>query len=580
MLRRLTFRSKVLLAMVLVVAVVTGAALLATERSVATTYRALFRARLDTEAEHLAALQTARLATSRARVHDFAQSVRLVAALEEADRELLYTIALDELREVLTPATGATVGRTARFFRFLDARGHVLRPIDARAGLVEAAGELDTRLERAGPALLAGAGADPVPAVAWFAVGPVLHEVILTPIVDRATERPLGALVLGFAADPPADTARGVRSGIVVDGQLRASGLPDAVAEPVASALAGGDREGGADLDVMLDGAPHRIAVRRLSAPAGLPPAFLVGVHPLADALAAQRRLRGTVLGLGVGTLLLALLLGSLAARGLAEPVDRLVAGAAAVQRGDLNVRLPVRGHDELARLTTAFNEMTEGLAQKERYRSVLELVADRQVAAQLMRGEIALGGELRDATVIFADIVGFTALTERMPPESVIELVNLHMTALTAVVHAHGGIVDKFLGDGLMAVFGVPRSRGDDAARAVAAARAMLRERARLNADSTRDLHLHIGIASGSMVAGCVGSTDRLSYTVLGARVNLAARLCGAARPGTILLDDDTRRAIPADIRVESVPALTLAGFSAPVTAWRLADVPVQATA
>jgi class 3 adenylate cyclase len=273
-------------------------------------------------------------------------------------------------------------------------------------------------------------------------------------------------------------------------------------------------------------------------------------------------------------------LLSALVARGLVEPVDRLVAGAAAVQRGDLAVRLPVRGHDELARLTTAFNEMTEGLAQKERYRSVLELVADREVAAQLLRGEIALGGELRHATVVFADIVGFTALTERMPPERVIELVNQHMTALTAVVHAHGGIVDKFLGDGLMAVFGAPRARNDDAARAVAAARAMLRERERMNADATRDLHLHVGIASGPMVAGCVGSTDRLSYTVLGARVNLAARLCGAARSGAILLDEDTRRAIPADVPLAAVPGLTLAGFSTTVTAWRVVESPAAATA
>jgi class 3 adenylate cyclase len=571
----LTFRGTVLLAMVLMVAGVTGTALLATERSVAASYRALFRARLDAEAEHLAALQTARLAASRARVRDFAGSVRLVAALEEGDRDLLHAIALDELRELLAPAAAAG---PARFFRFLDAQGRVIPPADPRAGLVGPDAGVDARLEAAGRALVSVAHGEP--AVGWLAVGPVLHEVVVTPIVDRVTARPRGALVLGFAAHPPAVPASGVRSGIVVDGRLHGAGVPEAAAGAVAAAVAGGAVEDGADVLLALDGAAHRVAARRLPAAPGLPPAFLVGVHPLADALAAQRRLRWTVLGLGGGALLLAVLLSALVARGLVEPVDRLVAGAAAVQRGDLAVRLPVRGHDELARLTTAFNEMTEGLAQKERYRSVLELVADREVAAQLLRGEIALGGELRHATVVFADIVGFTALTERMPPERVIELVNEHMTALTAVVHAHGGIVDKFLGDGLMAVFGAPRARNDDAARAVAAARAMLRERERMNADATRDLHLHVGIASGPMVAGCVGSTDRLSYTVLGARVNLAARLCGAARSGAILLDEDTRRAIPADVPLEAVPGLTLAGFSTTVTAWRVVESPAAATA
>jgi class 3 adenylate cyclase len=568
----LTFRGRVLLAMVLVVAAVTAAALLATERSVAASYRAMFRGRLDAEAEHLAALQAARLAASQARAQDVARSVRLVAAIEEGDRDLLYAIALDELREVLGPGAGRADAGTARFFRFLDARGHVLRPTDPRAGFVDGEGAaLDGRLESAGRALVTDAVV--ASAVGWLAVGPALHQVVFTPVVDRATERPLGGLVLGFAVDPPVAPVGGIRSGLVVEGRLHASAIPASAADAVATAVAATDADDGPDVRLMVDGAPYQVVARRLPAPPGLPPTYLVGLHPLADALAAQRRLRWTTLGLGFGAFLLALPLSALAARGLAEPVDRLVAGAAAVRHGDLSVRLPVRGGDELARLATAFNEMTEGLAQKERYRSVLELVADREVAAQLVRGEIALGGELRHATVLFADIVAFTALTERMAPETVIELVNRHMTALTAVVHAHGGIVDKFIGDGLMAIFGAPRACVDDAARAVAAARAMLRERELLNAGPTRDLHLHVGIASGPMVAGCVGSMDRLSYTVLGARVNLAARLCGVAPSGAILLDDDTRRAIPPDVPLEALPPLTLAGFSAPVAAWRVVE-------
>jgi len=200
--------------------------------------------------------------------------------------------------------------------------------------------------------------------------------------------------------------------------------------------------------------------------------------------------------------------------------------------------------------------------------------VADREVADELIAGRLTLGGELREASVVFCDVRGFTALTERMEPGEVIALLNEHMTALTRVVYANGGVVDKFVGDQVIALFGVPRSTGHDAYAAVRAAREMIEARTTLNARAARPLDVGIGVASGTVVAGCLGSADRLNYTVLGERVNLAARLCAQAGRMEVLIDDATQRRLGALLAVEAVPPLALKGFSAPVVAYRLRAV------
>jgi class 3 adenylate cyclase len=391
---------------------------------------------------------------------------------------------------------------------------------------------------------------------------------VLTPIVDRSTNETIGALAIGFPVEH-GEVHDGVRSGVLVGGRLYAAGIPDDVVPAIAAVVASGAPSSERFVDV--DGEPYRVHVRPVRTASHLPRAFHVGLHSVADAVAAERQLRLRIVGFGAVALLVAFALSGLIARGLGEPVERLVEATSEIQRGNLDVRVPVRGHDELARLGTAFNGMAADLALKERYRSVLDLVADRSVAEQLLRGEVTLGGELREATVLFADICGFTAMSEHMAPAEVIALLNEHMTVLTGVVHAHGGVVDKFVGDALMAIFGVPRAGDHDARRAVSAARHMLAERTALNARTGRDIAISIGIASGPMVAGCMGSSARLNYTVLGARVNLAARLCTEAAPMTVLIDDVTRRALGEDVTVVAQPALSLRGFSAPVDAWRV---------
>ena len=270
-----------------------------------------------------------------------------------------------------------------------------------------------------------------------------------------------------------------------------------------------------------------------------------------------------------------AFLLSLLLTHGLAGPIKALVHATKAVRASDFSIRLPIRSRDEIGLLTQSFNEMAEGLGERERFRTMLNIVADPKVAEEMMRGGGAnLGGELRRVTVLFCDIRGFTKLTAGMPPADVIALLNEHMTALTRVVHEHDGVVDKFVGDLIMAVFGAPRSTDKDAYNAARCAVRMVQERDLLNQSTERVIRMGVGMATGEVVAGCMGSSDRLNYTVLGERVNLASRLCGAAGPMEIVIDDTTRKALGNMARVEDMGTVTLKGFDAPVSASRLIEV------
>jgi class 3 adenylate cyclase len=292
------------------------------------------------------------------------------------------------------------------------------------------------------------------------------------------------------------------------------------------------------------------------------------------EARAEQRDLRWKILGSGGVALIGALFFSLLLSHGLSVPIRELVAGTGEIERGNFGVKVPVRGRDEIGRLATSFNEMADGLAQKERYRTVLNQVADENVAQKLISGEITLGGELRDVSVLFCDIRGFTPLTQNMPPGEVIEMLNEHMTALTHVVKEHNGVLDKFVGDLLMAIFGAPVPRGDYTANAARCALRLIEERNRLNQTSRHNLQIGIGLATGNVVAGGMGSSDRFHYTVLGERVNLGSRLCSQAAGGEVLIDQNTKDRLGGSAIVETAAVMKLKGFSEPVQAYKLVAI------
>jgi class 3 adenylate cyclase len=204
--------------------------------------------------------------------------------------------------------------------------------------------------------------------------------------------------------------------------------------------------------------------------------------------------------------------------------------------------------------------------------------MADREVAEQLLQSPLALSGETREVSILFCDIRGFSTLTESMPPQKIVAVLNEHMTALTRIVYQHEGVVDKYVGDMLMALFGAPKSYGDDALHAAQCALRLLAARDELNRTSAHRIHIGIAITTGTVVAGCMGSSDRVSYTVLGERVNLASRLCQQAGSMEILIDENTRERLGDRADVAALPDMRLKGLTDSVHAFRLNAITVKA--
>jgi adenylate cyclase len=299
---------------------------------------------------------------------------------------------------------------------------------------------------------------------------------------------------------------------------------------------------------------------------------------PLDDVLAPFDSIQRALIFGGGGALLLSILFGTALSRNLTRPVKELVAATTRVAEGDYETEVTVTSHDEMRTLADAFNDMTRGLLMRERYRSVLSKVVSQDIAEELMKGDVELGGENREMSVLFADIRGFTPLTEGMEPQAVIGLLNDCMEHLARAVDDEGGVVDKFIGDEVMAVFGAPVTQPDHARRAVAAAVRMR--------DGIEDMNLRrieggadpisigIGIATGVAVAGNMGSHDRMNYTVLGATVNLAARLTSEAEAGEILISAPTCRAVDDAYAVTALGDRSLKGFSSDVQVYAVQSI------
>lgn len=191
-----------------------------------------------------------------------------------------------------------------------------------------------------------------------------------------------------------------------------------------------------------------------------------------------------------------------------------------------------------------------------------------RQIAGE--DEEIQLGGAKRQVVVLFSDIRGFTSLSERMSPDEIASLLTEYFTEMVEIVFEHGGTLDKFMGDALMALWGAPIDREDDADRAVRAAIAMQRAISRLNSrwnqQGRQTISVGMGINVGDVFAGNIGSQRRLEYTVIGDAVNTAARLCSEAGPGDILIALPLYKALRQPPLVHSLPSLPLRGKSQPV--------------
>ena len=267
----------------------------------------------------------------------------------------------------------------------------------------------------------------------------------------------------------------------------------------------------------------------------------------------------------------------------LARPIFRLVGGTRAIAEGDFNVSLPVTSHDELGTLTLAFNQMAKSLREKEMIKRAFSRYVAREVVEEVLKDpeQLQLKGERREVTVLFCDVRGFTPMSERLTPEQVVSLLNDFYTLMIDLTFKHDGTLDKFLGDGVMAIFGAPIAHPDHALRAARAALAMQSGIERLSAarvaEGKEPIVIGIGVNAGEVVAGTVGTEDRMEYTVIGDNVNLASRLTSNAKPGQILISRRTLDLVRNTVEVRSLGGIHVKGKDGEIEAYELVGLREQ---
>ncbi|KQY55948.1 hypothetical protein ASD11_15810 [Aeromicrobium sp. Root495] len=245
------------------------------------------------------------------------------------------------------------------------------------------------------------------------------------------------------------------------------------------------------------------------------------------------------VLGLAGVILLFGLLVTALTARSVVNPLRSVTDALPQVRDGSYDTEVVVYDGTELGMLQAGFNDMVAGLREREAIRDMFGRHVGREVAEAASRGDVELGGETRFVSVLFVDLVSSTTYATEHSPTEVVGVLNRFFGVVVEEVAAHQGLVNKFMGDAVLAIFGAPVDLPDHAERALSAARTMA---TRLAAE-VPEVGAGIGVATGEVVAGNIGDTTRFEYTVIGDAVNSASRLTDLAKkvPGQLLVMQET---------------------------------------
>lgn len=290
------------------------------------------------------------------------------------------------------------------------------------------------------------------------------------------------------------------------------------------------------------------------------------------EALAVFGQLARQALAAVALVFLLSLLLAHQVATSIGRPLDSLKQFAARLGRGELDAEVDVQGRDVAGSLAASLNAMATGLRERDRVKEVFGRYIATQVSDRILSGEVNLGGEARVVSILFSDIRNFTTMSEDMTPQQVVSFLNAYFSEMVEAVFEQGGILDKFLGDGLMAVFGSLNDQPDHAARAVRTALRMKALLGKINGERAvagkPPVSIGIGIHTAEVIVGNIGSTKRLEYTVIGDGVNTSSRVQALNKEfgTTILITEDTHAAVDGQFECREMPATPLRGKQRPL--------------
>ncbi len=296
--------------------------------------------------------------------------------------------------------------------------------------------------------------------------------------------------------------------------------------------------------------------------------------NSLAAALAPYERLRLLFVLIGVAGIGVSAAIAMQLARSVSRPVQLLTGEVKEIAQGNFAARVSIGRQDEIGTLAQAVNDMAADLEEKEKMRSLLGVVVSPAVAEELLNRKLELGGEIREVTILFADIRSFTSHAEGLAPHKVVSFLNMYLGEMAGVIGRNGGVVDKFIGDAIMALFGAPAAHDDDADRALRTAIEMKAALRALNGalaqEGLPELTIGIGINSGDVLVGNMGAPDRLNYTVIGDAVNVAARLEKLTKEekyhAQIIISDETLQRARGKYNTEPLGEVLVKGKNIPV--------------
>lgn len=266
----------------------------------------------------------------------------------------------------------------------------------------------------------------------------------------------------------------------------------------------------------------------------------IFSTRPIVEAVTKVSR-KNTIITV-IGTLL-AIILIIVAVHVMNVPLKWLMQGVEQIGQGNYDQHIPVRFNDEIGMLTRSFNDMATNLKEKEVLKRALKSYIPSEIVDRVRENPQMLtpGGASKLLSIIFTDIRGFTGLSEGASPQEVVDMLNEHLEAIATIIKAHGGWVDKFMGDAVMAFFGAPLDYPDHDMRAVNAAVDIQNKIAEINerrlSEGKMPANIGVGVNTGVAHVGLIGTHDKMDYTVIGDAVNVAQRLESLAKPGQILI-------------------------------------------
>ena len=296
----------------------------------------------------------------------------------------------------------------------------------------------------------------------------------------------------------------------------------------------------------------------------------------------SERNAKRMIIVATLSLILLTIAVAILMSRKISQPIYELMNASRQIGAGNFGIRLNDRRNDEIGTLMAAFNKMANSLLEKSQVENALSRYVSSNVASKIMSNleHVELGGHHVQASVLFADIVGFTRLSEEMTPQEVGDMLNEYFGYISGIARLHRGTIDKFIGDCAMVVFGVPEQDVDHKFNAVACAVMIQRLTERLNmvrvAEGKPPVQFRIGVNTGDMLAGNMGSHERMQYTVVGDAVNLASRLSSVAEPGEIVVRDEhvNDHEVKRRVIARKYKHINIRGKKKPITVFRVKDV------